>query len=357
MRINALTRALEGAFIKHGVPFQIVRGLAFFERKENRDVLAYLRVLVNPEDAISFLRIVNEPIRGIGKTSLDKFQTFAANQEIGLFAAAGQVARITEIKGKAATGLRDFHKIITELRASLDLPPHELISLVLEKSGYAKMLRESTDPEDADRLANVQELVTAAHQFHAEDPTRTLIEFLEQIALSSDVDGWDEESDQVSVMTLHASKGLEFPVVYIMAVEEGLLPHERSRDKKEELEEERRLCFVGMTRAMKELTLTHSRLGEFRGQINYAIPSSFLEELPDEVETLDLSMSRNQARSAADDWRRRVGRPRGRTPAPAAIRRRRRVPRRRNCRRRRTRAWRWARWCNTGSTGSARSRT
>ncbi|HEV3383444.1 MAG TPA: UvrD-helicase domain-containing protein, partial [Gemmata sp.] len=239
MRINALTRSLESAFIKHGVPFQIVKGLAFYERKENRDVLAYLRLLVNPQDTVSFLRVVNEPVRGIGKVSLDKLQSFAADQEISLLAAAGQVARFTEIKGKAATGLRDFHKMITELRANLDAPPHELIRLVLEKSGYAAMLRESGEDEDSDRLANVEELITAAKQFYEEDPTRTLMDFLEQITLASDVDGWDEQADHVSVMTLHASKGLEFPVVYILAVEEGLLPHERSMSNPEELEEER----------------------------------------------------------------------------------------------------------------------
>jgi DNA helicase-2/ATP-dependent DNA helicase PcrA len=302
MRINALTRSLEGAFIKHGVPFQIVRGLAFFERKENRDVLAYLRLLVNPQDTVSFLRIVNEPGRGIGKVSLDKLQSFAADQEIGLLAAAAQVARVTEIKGKAATGLRDFHRMITELRTKLELPPHDLVSLVLEKSGYEAMLRESGDEEDAGRLENVGELITAAKQFHDANPESTIGDFLEQITLASDVDGWDEQADHVSVMTLHASKGLEFPVVYVLAVEEGLLPHERSLANDEELEEERRLCFVGMTRAMKELYLCHARLREFRGKLNYCIPSTFLHELPREVQTNDPSL----ARSAADEWRAKV---------------------------------------------------
>jgi DNA helicase-2/ATP-dependent DNA helicase PcrA len=307
MRINALTRSLESAFVKHGVPFQIVKGLAFFERKENRDVLAYLRLLANPQDSVSFLRIVNEPGRGIGKVSLDKLQAFAADQEIGLLAAAGQVARITEIKGKAAPGLRDFHRMITDLRTKLDLPPHELIRVVLEKSGYAAMLRESGDEDDAERLANVEEMITAAEQFHKEDPSRTITDFLEQITLASDVDGWDEQADHVSVMTLHASKGLEFPVVYILAVEQGLLPHERSLANDEEVEEERRLCFVGMTRAMKELYLCHARLREFRGQTNYCIPSNFLQELPREVQFLDPAMSRNYARTAADEWRAKVG--------------------------------------------------
>jgi DNA helicase-2/ATP-dependent DNA helicase PcrA len=308
LRINALTRSLESAFVKHGVPYQIVKGFAFYERKENRDVLAYLRLLVNPQDPVSFLRIVNEPGRGIGKVSLDKLQAFAASHGVGLLAAAGQVARITEIKGKAASGLRDFHRLITELRTHLELPPHELIRLVLEKSGYAAMLRDSGDDEDAERLANVEELVTAAKQFHDQNPESTIADFLEQITLASDVDSWDEQADHVSVMTLHASKGLEFPVVYILAVEQGLLPHERSLANEEELEEERRLCFVGMTRAKKELYLSHARLREFRGQLNYCIESQFVQyELPrHEVEFVDTTLARNPARSAADEWRAKV---------------------------------------------------
>jgi len=307
VRINALTRSLESAFVKHGVPFQIVKGLAFFERKENRDVLAYLRLLVNPLDFVSFLRVVNEPGRGIGKVSLDKLQGYAAKLEIGMLEAASQVAKIPEIRGKAATGLRDFYRMMCDLRARLGLPPPDLIRLVIDKSGYGTMLRESADVDDAERLANIEELITAAKQFHDEDPTRTTGDFLEQITLASDVDGWDEAADHVSVMTLHASKGLEFPVVYVLAVEEGLLPHERSLGKAEDVEEERRLCFVGMTRAMKELYLCHARLREFRGQMNYAIPSSFLGELPKDVEHLDASQSRNFARTAADDWRAKVG--------------------------------------------------
>jgi DNA helicase-2/ATP-dependent DNA helicase PcrA len=307
MRINALTRSLESAFVKHGVPFQIVKGLAFFERKENRDVIAYLRLLVNPQDTVSFLRIVNEPPRGIGKVSLDKLQGFAAKRELPLLAAAGQVEKVPEIRGKAATGLRDFHKMMAELRGKADLPPHDLVSLVLEKSGYEAMLRESGDEDDAERLANVNELVTAAREFHAANPESTVGDFLEQITLASDVDNWDEQADHVSVMTLHASKGLEFPVVYVLAVEEGLLPHERSLANVEEVEEERRLCFVGMTRAMKELYLCHARLREFRGQLNYCIPSSFLQELPREVQFVDPAMARNAARTAADEWRAKVG--------------------------------------------------
>ncbi len=306
LRINALTRSLESAFVKHGVPFQIVKGLAFFDRKENKDVLAYLRLLVNPQDTVSFLRIVNEPTRGIGKTSLEKLQTWAYNHECSLLSAAGQIARITEIRGKAATGLRDFARMISELRTHLELPPHEIIPLVLDKTGYRAMLKTS-DEDDIDRLANIEEMVTAAKQFYDEDHDRTLGDFLEQIALASDVDGYDQESDRVSVMTLHSAKGLEFPVVYVMAVEQGLLPHERSLAKDDDLEEERRLCFVGMTRAMKQLHLTHARCREFRGQILYAVPSMFLDELPEGVERINSSGRLNVARNAADEWRSKAG--------------------------------------------------
>ncbi|MCZ2344076.1 MAG: UvrD-helicase domain-containing protein [Bacteroidales bacterium] len=306
VRINALTRSLESAFVKHGVPFQIVKGLTFFERKENKDILAYLRLLVNPADAVSFLRAVNEPGRGIGKVSLDHLMRVAAERDLTLMETCGHVAGIPEIKGKAATGLRNFYRLIADLRTELEQPPHELIRLVLEQSGYRKMLADSGDEDDIERLANIDELVTAAKQFSDANPDCGLGDFLEQITLASDVDSWDTEANHVSVMTLHAAKGLEFPVVYMMAVEQGLLPHERSLGKDEDIEEERRLCFVGMTRAMKELNLCHGRMREFRGQINYAVPSMFLEELPREVLHEDRASRKNIGRAAVENWRART---------------------------------------------------
>ncbi len=177
-----------------------------------------------------------------------------------------------------------------------------MIKLVIDRSGYREMLRATGDQEDQDRLANVEELISAAKQFADENPDAALGDFLEQITLASDVDGWDEQQDRVSVMTLHSAKGLEFPVVFVMAVEEGILPHERSLHdgKGEEKEEERRLLFVGMTRAMKQLYLTHARLRDFRGQTLYAIPSGFLNELPEEVE--HQMQSRHAGRTAARDF-------------------------------------------------------
>jgi DNA helicase-2/ATP-dependent DNA helicase PcrA len=304
LRVNALTRSLETAFVKQRVPFQIVRGLAFYDRKENRDVLAYLRLLLNPRDEISFLRIVNEPPRGIGKVSLDHLQKYAEPRETSLLEAAGQVAKVPAIKGKAARGLLDFHRLLGELRPALEGTPDELLRQVLDKSGYRAMLKDSKDPDDQERLANIEEMITAARQFAEEDSSRTIADFLESITLASDVDGYDEQQDCVSVMTLHSSKGLEFPVVYMLAVEQGLLPHERSLHKDEELEEERRLAFVGMTRAKEELYLSHARLREFRGQTLYAIPSMFLEELPtEEVRDEDLSPSSAERDKVLNAWR------------------------------------------------------
>jgi DNA helicase-2/ATP-dependent DNA helicase PcrA len=303
MRINALSRGLEAAFIKRRIPYQIVKGLAFFERKENRDVLAYLRLLLNPRDDLSFLRIVNEPARGIGKVSQEHLRAYAEPREMSLLAAAADVAHIPAIKGKASAGLRDFAILMAQLRQSVEAAPDGVIRQVLDRSGYRRMLQDSADPEDQERLANIEELITAAKQFTAEDASRSIADFLENITLASDVDGWDEHQDSVSIMTLHAAKGLEFPVVYMVAVEEGLLPHERSQEPKE-IEEERRLTFVGMTRAKEELWLCHVRLREFRGNVKYTVPSMFLNELPpDGIEAVDLSHSGSGTSQALNEWR------------------------------------------------------
>lgn len=300
LRTNALSRILETTFIKKRIPYQIVRGLAFFERKENRDVLAYLRLLQNPRDNLSFIRAVNEPARGIGKTSLGHLQAYAEPRDISLLEAAAHVHQVPAIKGKAAKALSEFAKLMRDLQPLVEMPPSEVIAQVLDQSGYRMMLKDSKDAEDQDRLANVEELITAAKQFAAEDSSRTLADFLENITLASDVDGWDEQQDCVSIMTYHAAKGLEFPVVFMVAMEQGLLPHERSlaeaqrTNNAEELEEERRLAFVGVTRAMEELYLSHAKVREYRGRSIYAMDSMFLRELPEEgVERVDVAPARS----------------------------------------------------------------
>jgi len=301
LRINALSRGLETAFVQQRVPHQIVRGLAFFERKENRDILAYLRLMVNPRDDLAFLRIVNEPARGIGKASLDHLRSYAEPREMSLLPAAAEVGKIPAIKGKAVSALRGFHQLIAELSKLLEAPPDEVIRQVLDQSGYRRMLMDSTDSEDQERLANIEELITAAKQFAAEDGSRTIGDFLENITLASDLDSWDERQDCVSIMTMHAAKGLEFPVVYMVAVEQGLLPHERSLGRDEEVEEERRLAFVGMTRAKEELYLCLARMRDFRGNTMYTVPSMFLNELPEgAIQAVDLSGGTHQA---IEHWR------------------------------------------------------
>ena len=306
VRMNALTRGLEQAMIRERVPFQIVRGLAFFDRKENRDVLAYLRLLVNPKDDISFERIVNEPPRGIGATTLASLKLYAEKNELSLFSACGKADMIAGLRGKGAKALLDFHATIVSLTEYLKAQPDELIRQVLDRTGYRKMLKERSDEEDLQRLANIEELITAAGQFAQADNTATIQDWLESIALSSDVDALNEKQDSVAIMTMHAAKGLEFPVVFLMAVEQGILPHQRSiksdKEEGEEIEEERRLMFVGMTRAKEELYLTRAcNLREFRGQHFYPIKSRFLDEIPPHVvEKFDQTGSVNRN---FDDYR------------------------------------------------------
>lgn len=306
LRINALSLGLEKAFVSQRVPYQIVRGLAFYDRKENRDILAYLRLLLNPRDSISFERIVNEPARGIGKVSLEHLRVHAEPREISLLTAAGEVEKVTFIKGKAAAGLREFARLMTELRQHIEGAPDEVVRLVLDRSGYRRMLKDSLDKEDEERLANVEQLITDAKQFAFADSSCTIRDYIESITLASDVDSWNDQRDCVAIMTLHAAKGLEFPVVFMAAVEQGILPHDRSQnpDKPEELEEERRLAFVGMTRAKEELYLCHAKVRSFRGQELYAISSDFLKELPDDgVEVVDLSASADGSFAAMNAWR------------------------------------------------------
>jgi len=293
VRINALTRGLEQSLVNHRVPFQIVKGLAFFERKENRDILAYLRLLINPRDDVSFERVVNEPPRGIGAVTLGHLKAYAERNDLGLLAACGQANHIQGLTPKASRALTAFHSLMMDLHAYLNAQPDEVLRQVLDRTGYRTMLNESRSEEDQARLANVEELITHAKQAVEGDSALTLSDYLANITLSSDIDGYNETQDCVSIMTMHAAKGLEFPVVILAAVEEGILPHQRAlaTQKQEEIEEERRLLFVAMTRAKQELYLTLARTArEFRGQTNYPVPSSFLAELPGEqIEWIDHS--------------------------------------------------------------------
>jgi len=287
-RTNALSRSLEVALRSRGVPYQLVRGLEFFKRREIRDVVAWLRLLKNPRDDEALLRVVNVPPRGIGKQSLDRLMSWAGDRRCSLLEAASVAARIPGISKRSGTALVQFARLHAELAAQAGEPTSGvamLLDAVLEKTGYRRMLAEEGGDEGGeDRLANVEELLTAARQcdetFQPAVPgDDALGAFLETTALVADTDVWDSEQNRVSLMTLHAAKGLEFPVVYVVAMEDGILPHERSLDQADQLEEERRLVFVGITRGREEVHASAARIRDYRGTRRISAPSIFLAEM------------------------------------------------------------------------------
>jgi DNA helicase-2/ATP-dependent DNA helicase PcrA len=285
-RTNALSRSFELALREAGVPYQMVNGVEFFQRKEIKDVLAYLQLVNNPHDEVALLRVINTPARGIGKTTIERLGHFAQQQAISLLDAARGVRAVEAISPRAARLVADFVQIVDRLIAAAHGPIEELLGLVLNETGYEAMLKASGDEEDEERLANIQELLTVAREFderHSETASPAggnLEAFLEETALVNDTDEWETQLDRVTLMTLHASKGLEFPCVYLVAVEEGLLPHQRSQEHPEQLEEERRLMFVGITRAQQRLQISLAQYRDFRGERKPVIPSSFLMDLP-----------------------------------------------------------------------------
>ncbi|HWB09073.1 MAG TPA: UvrD-helicase domain-containing protein [Pirellulales bacterium] len=290
-RVNALSRPLEFALRSAGLPYQMVNGVEFYQRKEIKDVLAYLLLVNNPRDDLALRRVVNMPPRGIGKTTLDRLAAHAARCGKSLLEAAREAGLIASLPKKAAVAVAKFVAMFDRLSLVSMRPAEEIIGHVLNETGYQAHLIDSGLEEDQERLANIQELLTAAREFDEQTPGEGhLEEFLENVCLVNDVDVWESSDDRVAMMTLHASKGLEFPCVYIVAVEEGLLPHERSQNSPDELEEERRLMFVGITRAEEELQLSVAQYREFRGRRQLTIPSKFLLELPfDEMDAAEAS--------------------------------------------------------------------
>jgi DNA helicase-2/ATP-dependent DNA helicase PcrA len=252
-RVNALSRSLEFSLRAHGIPYQMVRGVEFYQRKEIKDVLAYLQLVNNPRDATALLRVINTPPRGIGKGTITRLLQHADRYRVSLLDAARESGLIEGLAKKSAVAVAKFVSFFDRLALLNDAPIEEILGHVLEESGYHDLLKASEEEEDQERLANIEELLTAAREFDERNPGRGhLEEFLEQASLVNDTDDLDAVQNRVTMMTLHASKGLEFPVVFIAAVEEGLIPHERARDNPNELEEERRLLFVGITRAERE---------------------------------------------------------------------------------------------------------
>ncbi|MBP86582.1 MAG: AAA family ATPase [Planctomycetaceae bacterium] len=285
-RVNSLSRSFENALRNAAIPYQIIKGLEFYQRKEIKDVIAYLHLLNNPRNDVAFLRIIKTPPRRIGKTTIKRLADHARRYGLSLLEASREAGLIDSLNKRAATAVAAFVAMCDRLGLVVHHPLEEIIGQVLSEAGYFEWLQNSENAADIERLANVQELLNAAREFDEQHPSDCpLEEFLEQVALVSDTDDWESETDKVSLMTLHAAKGLEFPVVFITAVEEGTLPHERSREDSAQLEEERRLLFVGITRAEEELQLSLAAYRFTRGSQRMAIPSSFLMELPrDEME-------------------------------------------------------------------------
>lgn len=301
-RTNAQSRVFEEVFLRHGIPYRIVGGVRFYERQEIKDILAYLRLMVNPADGISFLRVVNVPRRNIGKTSLEHLKFYAYQQQISLYEAAAQAERIKALSSRAQKSLVGFYQLIEELKQEAKgRTPAETIQIVAEKTGYLSMLQEEKTVEADSRIENIRELVTVAASFHHLYPDADLEAFLERVSLLSDIDTYDERENSVTLMTVHNAKGLEFPVVFIVGLEEGLFPHSRSLYSEDELEEERRLCYVGITRAKEKLYLTHAFRRTMWGQVSEAFPSRFLSEIPEELVTEHVRTRAAQPQEARRD--------------------------------------------------------
>lgn len=288
-RTNAQSRVFEEVFIRTGLPYKVVGGVRFYERKEVRDVLAYLRVLANPEDSVPLRRILNVPKRGIGDRAEAMIDALSQREKISFPQALRRVDEAYGMAARSANAVKRFNTLMEDLRTIVEsgAGPATVLEAILERTGYLAELQASTDPQDETRIENLQELAAVALEFEQEraegEEAGTLADFLEKVALVADSDQIPDEEDGdgvVTLMTLHTAKGLEFPVVFLTGMEDGVFPHMRALGQAKELEEERRLAYVGITRARERLYLTRSTLRSAWGQPSYNPPSRFLEEIP-----------------------------------------------------------------------------
>ena len=289
-RTNAQSRTVEEALLKANIPYTMVGGTKFYSRKEIRDVISYLNLIANPSDNISYERVVNEPKRGVGPGTVDKIRNFAASQEISLLDASANIM-LSPVKGKAAQAVYEFANLILDLRDRLDdYSVTELVELVLKKTGYSAALAAQATLESQARIENIEEFLSVTKNFD-ENPDNPadesgldkLSRFLNDLALIADTDDGDQESSEVTLMTLHAAKGLEFPVVFLVGMEENVFPLSRASEDEDELEEERRLAYVGITRAEKVLYLTNANSRLLYGRTNYNQPTRFLREISSDL--------------------------------------------------------------------------
>ena len=289
-RTNAQSRTVEEALLKSNIPYTMVGGTKFYSRKEIRDVISYLNLIANPSDNISYERVVNEPKRGVGPGTVEKIRDFASSQEISLLDASANIL-LSPVKGKAAQAVYDFANMLLDLRKHLDdYTVTELVEAVLEKTGYAAALVAQATLESQARIENIEEFLSVTKNFD-ESPDNSsdesgldkLSRFLNDLALIADTDDGDQESSEVTLMTLHAAKGLEFPVVFLVGMEENVFPLSRASEDEDELEEERRLAYVGITRAEKILYLTNANSRMLYGKTNYNQPTRFLREISSDL--------------------------------------------------------------------------
>ncbi len=301
-RTNSQSRSLEEACMASGIPYRIYGGLKFYDRKEIKDIIAYMKLIYNTDDSQSLRRIINVPKRAIGEATVKSLQSFADERDISLFQAIQELDDSSELSAKVQSKLKDFATLILKFKdAEKTHNLREFVTLVIEKTGYLAELQSQNTPEaDAD-IENLQELVNVAEEFEPEEIENALGEFLQQVALVSDVDGMDNISNNVTLMTLHSAKGLEFPVVFLAGMDEGVFPHQRTFNSLSELEEERRLMYVGVTRAEEKLYLISAKRRQMWGEYKYYNPSRFIEEIPRKLLEMSTFEGRSQNSSTFRD--------------------------------------------------------
>ncbi|HIK33287.1 MAG TPA: DNA helicase PcrA [Oscillatoriales cyanobacterium M4454_W2019_049] len=283
-RTNAQSRAFEDVLVRSNIKYKVVGGLRFYDRKEIKDAIAYLRAIANPADTVSLKRIINTPRRGIGKTTITNLDNIAQQLGVPLWEILSDETSVKTVAGRSSKSVLGFANIIAEVKEQIEeLPATEIFQLVMDKSGYLEALKLEGTDEAEDRRQNVVELYNAIVQYAEENEDNSLEGFLSNASLASDLDNLEEGENAVSLMTLHSAKGLEFPIVFVVGMEEGLFPNFRSLDDPRSLEEERRLCYVGITRAQEQLFLTYAAERCLWGSYSPAVPSQFLAELPKDL--------------------------------------------------------------------------
>ena len=291
-RTNAQSRVIEDVFMRAGTPYKLIGGTKFYARKEIKDMVAYLKLINNLKDNVSLTRIINEPKRGIGDTSVDRIRNKSEENNLSIFEYCSEPGNIAELR--CSNAIASFVSLITDLNAiKEEVSPSELMKKVIELTGYEAELMKDKNLENESRLENLYEFIGVAKEFEEEEADNTLADFLDSIALVADVDNLEDGTEAVTLMTMHNAKGLEYPVVFIVGMEEGLFPSKRSLDEDKGVEEERRLCYVAITRAKKELILTNARQRTMYGMTTTTIPSRFTEEIPQEY--LDESARENMS--------------------------------------------------------------